>query len=120
MSRIAKRQRVADLIVGVLTGQIIVREALLKFPSTADKSVKCAWHALMHLEADEAVRARDVEFRQEQDEFLMFLADLLKRGEDLPANILSEYENYYGEAVLPVNKDSFLSKLLAFLRFTHL
>lgn len=120
MSRIADRQKTADLIIGVLTGQIIVREALLQFPSTTDKSVKCAWHALAHFEADEDIRARDAEFREEQDEFLFFISDLLRRGEDIPANILSEYDKYYGGAALPVDKESFWSKLLAFFRFIHL
>lgn len=119
MSRIADRQKTADLIIGVLTGQIIVREALLQFPSTTDKSVKCAWHALMHFEADEDIRARDAEFKEEQDEFLFFISDLLRRGENIPANILDEYKEFYGGVALPVDKESFWSKLLAFLRFIH-
>lgn len=120
MSRLANRQKTADLIIGVLTGQILVREALLKFPSTTDKSVECAWHALVHLEADEDIRARDAEYKEAQDEYLMFLADTLMAGKDLPANILKEYKTWHGEAPLPTDETSLWSKLTALFRFIHM
>ncbi len=120
MSRLTDRQRTADIIVGVLTGQVSVRNALLQFPSTTDKSIKCAWHALVHFEADEDIRARDEEFRQEQDEFLIFISDLLRKGQSIPTNILNEYENHHGNAALPVDDKSLWAKILAFFRFIHL
>ena len=120
MSRLANRQKVADLIIGVLTGQVIVREALLQFPSTTDTSVECAWHALVHLEADEDLRARDPEYKTEQDEYLMFISDTLRLGQDLPANILKEYKSWHGGAPLPTDEDSLWSKMLALFRFIHI
>ena len=120
MSKLASRQKVADLIIGVLTGQIIVREALLQFPQTQDKSVECAWHALAHFEADEDLRASDPEYKQEQDEYLMFVSDLLRVGQDLPANILKEYNDWYGEAPLPTDESSIWTRIAALFRFIHI
>jgi len=120
MSRLSNRQKVADLIIGVLTGQILVREALLQFPSDKfDKSVECAWHALIHFEADEDMRARDLEFKKEQDEFLFFLANLLREGKDLPINLLKDYKAWHGGAPIPTDEKSLWSKILAIFRFIN-
>ena len=120
MSKVKNRQKVAELIISVLTEQTTVSRALLNFPKDKfDKSIECAWHALIHYEADEDMRAKDIDFREEQDEFLYFLSTLLKDGKDLPVNILKDYKNFHGGAPIPTDEKSFWSRLLKLFRFIN-
>ena len=112
------KEFVARLIVSVLTGRISVREALLNYPKgTNDKNLMAAYHALVHYEADEDQRAADFAFKEEQDEYLNMIAELLAADKDLPKNIIKSYEDYYPEIILPKSKNiiSFLKSMCRFL-----
>lgn len=109
---------VSRLIMLVLTGQMTVRQALLNFPKdTNDKSIISAYHALIHFEADEELRAKDVLYKEEQDEYLEFLADTLSKNRTLPQNIIKSYKNYYSNVALPKDKNTkkILAKICKFL-----
>ncbi len=96
------RVLVAELIRQVLISRMCVREAVLKFPrDTKDKSIHAAYHALVHYEADEDLRRRDELYREEQDDYLEFIFQVLERGGDLPENIINNYEKYYACANIP-------------------
>ena len=112
------REFVARLIVSVLTERISVREAILHFPKDiSDKNLITAYHALIHYEADEDQRKMDISFREEQDEYLNMIAELLASGKDLPKNIIKSYESYYPEIELPKSKNviNFIKSLCKFL-----
>ena len=112
------RQLVSRLIILVITGQIPVRQALLSFPKdTKDKSIITAYHALIHYEADEDLRAQDFMYKEEQDEYLQFLADTLSKNRTLPKNIIKSYKNYYSDVALPKDKSmrNLIKKLCKFL-----
>lgn len=98
---ISERKLVADLIRKVLISQLCVREAILQFPrDTQDRSIHAAYHALVHLEADEDLRKRDDVYKDEQDDYLEMIAQTLDNEEDLPENIIKNYDNYYSGANL--------------------
>ena len=104
MDNINDRKFVGRLIFSVLTERRTVREAILLFPDTRDKNIECAYHALLHYEADEDMRYKDIEYREEQNDYLEFLAQTLVEGKELPRNIVADYEEYYkGIAKLWVN-----------------
>lgn len=112
------RARVAELIRKVLMGYICVREAILAFPKDSeDTSIIAAYHALVHYEADEDLRNRDALYKEEQNDYLEFISYILERGEDLPDNIIKNYEKYYKAASLPHenNTKGFLHSFLKFL-----
>ena len=93
------RQFVAKLLRQVRIGECCVREALVLYPKdTKDESLIAAYHALIHYEADEDLRRRDLLYKEEQDDYIEFLSYTLEKGEDLPANIISNYKKYYDEA----------------------
>lgn len=93
------RHYVAGLLRLVRLGQLSVREAMLKYPKdTQDESLVAAYHALIHYEADEDIRARDILFRDEQDDYLEFIYTTLEKGEDLPQNIIDSYKEFYDKA----------------------
>ena len=118
MSTIENRILVANLIRQVLISRMCVREAILRFPrDTEDKSIHAVYHALVHYEADETLRTRDNLYREEQDDYLEFIANLLERGEDLPENIIKNYEKYYEYANIPheQNTKGFFKGFLKFL-----
>lgn len=95
------RERVSELIRHVLIGQMSVREAILDFPrDTKDKSIQAAYHALVHYEADEDLRKRDEAYRDEQDDYLEYISQTLETNQDLPNNIIKNYEKYYETANL--------------------
>lgn len=99
------RKYIGDLIIAVLTDRIIVREALKKFPKDVkDASIKSAYHALIHREADEDLRRRDLLYRDEQDSYLEQIARTLQRGSELPKNIIKNYNKYYRE--IEINRSS--------------
>ena len=112
------RVLVADLIRQVLISRMCVREAILNFPrNTDDKSIHAAYHALVHYEADEDLRKRDTLYKEEQDDYLEFISYILEKGEDLPENIINNYEKYYVCANIPHEKNAkgFLKSFLRFL-----
>jgi len=89
------RKFVGRLVYSVLTERRCVREALKLFPDTQDKNIECAYHALVHLEADEDLRRADIEYREEQNDYLELIAETLSAGGELPRNIVADYEEYY-------------------------
>lgn len=95
MEDINNRKFVGRLIFAVLTERKNVRDAIALFPRTKDKSIQCAYHALVHYEADEDIRYQDYEYREEQDDYLEFIAQTLCDGKSLPRNIIADYEPYY-------------------------
>ena len=112
------KEYVARLIVSVLTERISVREAILHYPKdTADKNLLAAYHALIHYEADEDLRKSDFAFKEEQDDYLNMIAELLANDKDLPLNIIKSYESYYPEIELPKSKNviNFIKSLCKFL-----
>lgn len=89
----------AKLLRLVRLGQLSVREAMLNYPrDTKDDSLIAAYHALIHYEADEDIRAKDILYREEQDDYLEFIYTILERGEDLPQNIIDNYKQFYESA----------------------
>lgn len=118
MTIIENRKKVAKLLRKVRLGEMHVREALLSFPDvTDDKSIMASYHALVHYEADEDLRNRDELYRDEQDDYLEFLSDIMDKGENLPENIIKSYEKYYKSANIPHTKDTkgFLESFFRFL-----
>lgn len=115
-----ERLLVAELVRKALIGFIPVREALLNFPpDPKDKSIQAAFHALVHFEADEDLRRRDILYKEEQDEYLEMISQILESGEDLPDNIIRNYEKYYKEPNLPHTKDA-AGKVKSFFRYLNL
>lgn len=91
-----ERKNVSRLIYMVLAETLSVREAILRFPKDVnDSSVKTAYHALIHLEADEDFRKTNLEYTDEQDDYLEFIAQILQTGDPLPQNIIESYNKYY-------------------------
>lgn len=113
------RRIVSRLIYKVLTESLSVREAVLKFPKDInDDSVKTAYHALVHLEADEDLRRRDLLYKNEQDDYLEFIAQILQKGDSLPYNIIKEYEKYYKGISTP-NSQSMKGVLKGLCKFLN-
>ena len=111
------RKLCARLINEVLAGRRITREALKRFPKgDNDKSVIAAYHALIHYEADEDIRKRDAEYKEEQDLYLKSIAEILLTGQPLPTNIINSYEDFYAGTVLPA-KPGFRNWVKSLLRF---
>lgn len=118
MAEFEDRVLVSELIRHVLIGRLVVREALLSFPPDCeDRSVQAAYHALVHLEADEDLRRRDALYKEEQDDYLEFLSHTLEKGEPLPDNIIKSYDKFYKSAPLPHENSSkgFWKSFLKFL-----
>ena len=101
MDDLNNRKFVGRLIYSVLTDRRNVREAIKLFPDSQDVNIECAYHALVHYEADEDLRYRDFEYREEQDDYLEFIAQTLSEGKNLPRNIISDYENFYKGVAKP-------------------
>ena len=115
-----ERLLASELVRKSLLGYIPVREALLRFPpETTDKSVQAAFHALVHFEADEDLRQRDILYKEEQDEYLEMISQILESGEDLPDNIIKNYEKYYKEASIP-RTETVTGNLKRFFRYLNL
>lgn len=103
---IKDRKKVSALIINVLTGKMIVLDALKEYPkSLSDPTLNAAFHALVHFEADEDLRNKDSLYRDEQDEYLEDIANILSRGESLPFNIIDEYDKYHKESLIYPNMD---------------
>jgi hypothetical protein len=113
-----ERKVVAGLIFEVLTEKTCVKEALKNFPQDIkDSSIKCAWHALVHFEADEEFRKNDIAYRDEQNDYLEMIAFSLKEGNSLPLNIINSYNEYYEDAFMPKSQ-GFLNQIKNLFRFT--
>ena len=98
----SERKEISRLIYKVLAENLCVREAVLQFPKDVDDdTIKTAYHALIHYEADEDFRIRDFAYREEQDDYLEFIAQVLQEGEALPDNIIKSYNKYYKTATTP-------------------
>lgn len=122
MSTFEDRHFVASLIRQVLISHLCVREAIINFPrDTNDKSIHAAYHALVHYEADEDLRAKDSLYKEEQDDYLEFIAHILDKGEELPGNIIKNYEKYYSYANIlhEENTKGFLRSFLKFLNIKN-
>ena len=118
--RLEERKYVAQLIRYVLIKNITVREALLNYPpGTTDSSLIAAYHALIHYEAYEDLRLRDPLYKEEQDDYLELLAQILEKGEDLPDNIIKGYKKYYKGANIPNGMDA-RGIIKSFLRFLNI
>jgi len=108
---------VSELIRKVLVGELSVRSAITFFPAeTHDKSIEAAFHALVHYEADEDLRRRDIMYRDEQDDYMTLIFQTLEQGKALPDNIIKNYEKYYKSADIPMPND-FRSNVIRFLRY---
>jgi hypothetical protein len=100
------RKKVSRLIYMVLAEKLHVREAILKFPKDInDKTIKAAYHALIHFESDEDFRKKDLIYKDIQNEYLEFIAQTLSFGEPLAQNIIKNYEKYYKKANTPYSKN---------------
>lgn len=96
------RKHIYKLYTEVIAKKISVREALVNFPKDCDdKTVIASWHALCHLEADEDIRKKDIEYAKEQDDYIKFIAETLKEGNELPSNIIEDYIPYHSQALTP-------------------
>lgn len=119
MSNSMERKQVAKLIRDVLIGRFCVREAINQFPQEGkDESIKAAYHALVHFEADEELRIHDLLYKEEQDNYLMMLSEILDKGEDLPFNIINSYKEFYKNANIP-NGTDWKGKLKSFFKMLN-
>ena len=59
----------------------------------------------MHFEADEDLRAKDSLYKDEQDNYLEEIANILANGDSLPFNIIDEYVKYHKESLIYPNMD---------------
>jgi hypothetical protein len=97
-----ERKIVSRLIYMVLTDTLTVREAILRFPKDVnDSTIKTAYHALVHRESDEEYRRMNLEYKDEQDDYLEFIAQILQTGGTLPKNLIESYNKYYKDANMP-------------------
>lgn len=100
-----ERKIVSRLIYMVLAETLHVREAILRFPKEAnDTSIKAAYHALVHYEADEDLRRRDLAYKEEQDDYVEFIAQIMQEGNPLPKNIIKSYDKFYKNVAMPYSK----------------
>ena len=116
----AQRQYVGNIVISVLTERISVRKGLLLFPKGCeDPSIRAAWHALCHYEADEDIRQKDIEYNNQQVELLEMIAFAFKDGSPLPQNIIESYKPYYQDD--PISYESglrgLIKKLFRFVNF---
>lgn len=116
---IKAREATGKILYSVITGAISTFEATKYFPKNIDDtSIKIAWHALLHYDADEEIRQQDPDYAQEQFKYLELLAKILSEGKQLPDNMLYDYEALYKDTILPKKYDLW-GKLKAFFRFTN-
>lgn len=116
--KINLRKEVSNLLFSVLSGEKTVLNAVSNFPKNKDdSSVTVCFHILMHLEADEDIRKQDSVYREEQDEFILNIAQILQKGEDIPLNIINEYNEFYDETLIypEINKNTIVSRLKKFI-----
>lgn len=115
-----QRKNVSELLFLLLEKKICAREFMENFPVYAtDPSLQCAWHAAIHLEADEDIRSIDSEYMAQQDEYLEKIANTLKKAEALPENMLQEYNKLH-EPIIKTESKTFIQKLKGILRIINL
>ncbi len=117
-NKIKLRKEVSNTLFSVLSGEKTVLSALSGFPkNTYDESVDVCFHILMHLEADEDIRKKDNDYREEQDDFILNIAQILQEGGDVPINIIKEYNDFYKETLIypEINKKTIISRLKKFI-----
>ncbi|HSA07657.1 MAG TPA: hypothetical protein P5556_10825 [Candidatus Gastranaerophilales bacterium] len=115
---IEAKKLISELILDILSEKTSVQNAIKRFPQDIkDESIECAFHAILHFEADEDYRKNDPEYADEQWDYLEYIADLFQRGEDLPLNIIQEYRKYYESAPL-IGKNDIMSVLKNLFRLT--
>lgn len=120
MTIIENRIKIANILRRVLINELSVKDALLMFPDTTDdKSIMSAYHALVHYEADEDLRRRDDLYREEQDDYIENLSYILAKGNDLPENIIKNYEKYYQDTKI-IHSDDKKDFWKGFLRFLNI
>lgn len=115
-----QRQLVGNIIIAVLTERINVKKGLLLFPKgIEDPSIHAAWHALCHYEADEDIKAKDIEYNNQQIELLEMIAFTFKDGSPLPQNIIDAYKPYYREDPISYKEGirGAIKRLLRFVNF---
>lgn len=91
---LAKRQRAAQLIEGILNEQIEPRIAINRWPESTDipdASLTCAYQAVWHFEADEDKQKSEMFYMDAQLELLRQIASFLRQGKDLPPYIIRMY-----------------------------
>ena len=119
MEDINNRKFVGRLIYSVLTDRRSVLDAIKLFPKSKDKSIECAYHALVHYAADDEIRYKDIDYRDAQDEYLESIAQTLSEGKVLPKNIIEEYKPFYTGTAQVWHK-GFQGFIEEFLRFINL
>ncbi len=98
---IKDRKKVSGLILNVLTGKMSVLDALKEYPKNlTDPTLNTVFHALVHFEADEDLRNKDSLYKEEQDNYLEEIANILAKGDSLPFNIIDEYDKYHKESLI--------------------
>lgn len=116
---IEERKNVSRLIYMVLAETLHVKDAILRFPKDInDSTIKTAYHALIHLEADEDYRKMDLDYKDEQDDYLEFIAQILQEGNALPKNIIKSYDKYYKNIETP-NSESMKGLIKSLCRFLN-
>ena len=114
-----ERKIISRLIYLVLAESLHVRDSILKFPKDLDdESIKAAYHALIHLEADEDLRRMDLDYKDEQNDYLEFIAETFQNGNKLPKNIIKEYDKYYKGVNTP-NSESMKGLLKGLCKFLN-
>ena len=116
---IKAREATGQILFSVISGALTPLEATKYFPKNSeDISIKIAWHALLHYDADEEIRLKDADYAQEQIKYIELIAKILLQGNELPQNMLKDYEDLYIDTVMPKRYD-FFGKLKAFFRFIN-
>lgn len=106
------RLLVSKLIYDVILNKITVQQALTLFPKdNNDISIKCAFDALLHREADEDLRLKIEDYKETQDEFLISIADILKENQNLPKNIIEQYMKIHETNLISDDQHDFKSIL---------
>lgn len=114
-----ERKIISRLIYLVLAESLHVRDAISKFPKDVDDaSIKAAYHALVHMEADEDLRKMDLDYKDEQNDYLEFIAETFQNGNKLPKNIIKEYDKYYKNINTP-NSESMKGLLKGLCKFLN-
>ena len=111
------REATGKILYSLISGAILANDAIKFFPRNIEEtSVKIAWHAILHFDADEEIRQKDSDYAQEQLKYLELLSKILSQGKELPSNMLEEYENLYIDTIMPKRYD-FWGTIKALFRF---
>ncbi len=117
--KINAREATGSLFYSIISGVITPFEAIKYFPKNVeDISLKIAWHALLHYDADEEIRIKNPDYAQEQIIYMELLAKILSQGKALPQNMLEDYEKLYIDTVMPKRYD-FWGTIKSLFRFIN-